>query len=68
MHNRAAMECAEIMVTTAAAARQRAASFTEDDVAVIVARPDVGSEAVSASAQLLSDRERARVNEERRRS
>src|SRR6266705_2066985 len=49
------------MVTTAPAARQRAASFTDDEVEVIVARPDVGSEAVSASAQLLSDRERERA-------
>src|SRR6266704_1598374 len=49
------------MVTTAPAARQRAASFTDDEVEVIVARPDVGSEAVSASAQLLTDRERQRA-------
>src|SRR6184192_671852 len=49
------------MVTTAPATRPRAASFTDDAVEVIVARPDVGSEAVSASARLLSDLERARV-------
>ncbi len=49
------------MVTTAPAARQRAASFTDDEVEVIVARPDVGSEAVSASAQLLTDQERQRA-------
>jgi 4'-phosphopantetheinyl transferase len=49
------------MVTTAPAARQRPASFTNDEVEVIVARPDVGSEAVSASAQLLTDRERERA-------
>src|SRR5947207_13306492 len=49
------------MVTTAPAARQRAASFTDDAVEVIVARPDVGPHAVSASATLLSDRERERA-------
>ena len=49
------------MVTTAPATRPRAASFTDDAVEVIVARPDVGSEAVSASARLLSDLERARA-------
>ena len=49
------------MVTMAPAARQRAASFTDDDVEVVVARPDVGSDAVSASATLLSDRERERA-------
>lgn len=49
------------MVTTASTARQGAASFTDDAVEVIVARPDVGSEAVSASAGLLSDRERERA-------
>ena len=52
---------AERMVTMAPAARQRAASFTDDDVEVVVARPDVGSDAVSASATLLSDRERERA-------
>src|SRR5256884_3482461 len=49
------------MVTTAPAARQRAASFTDDAAEVIVARPDVGPQAVSASATLLSDRERERA-------
>ena len=49
------------MVSTAPAARKRAASFTSDDVEVIVARPDVGADAVSASAQLLSDEERTRA-------
>ena len=49
------------MVTTAPVARQRAASFTDDEVEVVVARPDVGSEAVSASVQLLTDRERQRA-------
>src|SRR5256884_2010009 len=49
------------MVTTAPAARQRAASFADDAVEVIVARPDVGPQAVSASATLLSDRERERA-------
>jgi len=49
------------MVTTAPAARQRAASFTDDAVELIVARPDVGPQAVSASATLLSDRERERA-------
>jgi 4'-phosphopantetheinyl transferase len=48
------------MVTTAPRARQRAASFT-DDVEVIVARPDVGADAVSASAKLLSNEERERA-------
>jgi len=49
------------MVTMATGARQPAASGTDDDVEVIVARPDVGSDAVSASAALLSDQERARA-------
>src|SRR2546429_9652912 len=49
------------MVTTAPAARQRAASFTDDAVELIVARPDVGPQAVSASVTLLSDRERERA-------
>ena len=48
------------MVTTAPRARQRAASLT-DDVEVIVARPDVGADAVSASAKLLSNEERERA-------
>jgi 4'-phosphopantetheinyl transferase len=49
------------MVTMAAAARRRAASLTHDDVEVVVGRPDVGPDAVSASATLLSDRERDRA-------
>ena len=48
------------MVTIAPAARQRAASFS-DVVEVVVARPDVGSDAVCASATLLSDRELERA-------
>src|SRR6266853_231774 len=49
------------MVTMAPDARKRAASFTDDDVEIVVARPDVGPDAVSASATLLSDRERERA-------
>src|SRR2546429_7722082 len=49
------------MVTMARDARKRAASFTDGDVEIVVARPDVGSDAVSASATLLSDRERERA-------
>src|ERR1043166_2665677 len=49
------------MVTTAPAARQRPASFTNDEGEVLVARPDVGSEPVSASAQLLTAGERERA-------
>src|SRR2546423_15366311 len=49
------------MVTMARDARKRAASFTDDDVEIVVARPDVGPDAVSASATLLSDRERERA-------
>jgi 4'-phosphopantetheinyl transferase len=48
------------MITTALRARQRATSLT-DDVEVIVARPDVGADAVSASAKLLSNEERERA-------
>src|SRR3989440_12774879 len=48
------------MVTMAPATRKWAPSLT-DDVEVVVARPDVGSDAVSASATLLSDRERERA-------
>jgi 4'-phosphopantetheinyl transferase len=47
-------------MVTIAAARQRAASFA-DVVEVVVARPDVGSDAVCASATLLSDRELERA-------
>jgi len=49
------------MVSMAPAARQGAASRTDDDVEVIVARPDFGPDAVSASARLLSDGERERA-------
>src|SRR2546429_1616669 len=49
------------MVTMARDARKRAASFTDGDVEIVVARPDVGPDAVSASATLLSDRERERA-------
>src|SRR6059058_6187196 len=49
------------MVTMARDARNRAASFTDGDVEIVVARPDVGPDAVSASATLLSDRERERA-------
>ena len=48
------------MITTALRARQRATSLT-DDVEVIVARPDVGADAVCASAKLLSNEERERA-------
>jgi len=48
------------MVTMAPATRKRAPSLT-DDVDIVVARPDVGSDAVSASATLLSDCERERA-------
>src|SRR5256714_15245064 len=48
------------MVTLAPATRKRAPSLT-DDVDIVVARPDVGSDAVSASATLLSDGERERA-------
>jgi 4'-phosphopantetheinyl transferase len=49
------------MVTMVTGARERAAAFTDDDVEVVVARPDVGPDAVSASAALLSDGERQRA-------
>ena len=49
------------MVTMARDARNRAASFTDGDLEIVVARPDVGPDAVSASATLLSDRERERA-------
>src|SRR5256886_9560169 len=49
------------MVTMARDARKRAASFTDGDVEIVMARPDVGPDAVSASATLLSDRERERA-------
>src|ERR1700741_1688613 len=49
------------MVTMATGARRPAGSGPDDDVEVIVARPDVGSDAVSTSATLLSHQERARA-------
>src|SRR2546423_12687954 len=48
------------MVTMGAATRKWAPSPTAD-VDTVVARPDVGSDAVSASATLLSDGERERA-------
>src|SRR2546423_6150605 len=49
------------MVTIASTARQRAAPCTEGAVQVVVARTDVGSESVRASAAVLSDGERERA-------
>ena len=49
------------MVTIAPTARQRAAPCTEGAVQVVVARTDVGSESVRASAAVLSDGERERA-------
>jgi 4'-phosphopantetheinyl transferase len=49
------------MVSLAAAAQRRAAPLTDGVVEVVVARPDVGADAVGASATLLSDRERQRA-------
>jgi len=48
------------MVIAAPAARRRAAPFTDGAVDVVVARPDVGPDAVGASATLLSHAERER--------
>src|SRR5256885_13995131 len=49
------------MVTIAPTAGQRAAPCTEGAVQVVVARTDVGSESVRASAAVLSDGERERA-------